>query len=316
MIRLFCSILLACLCAMPVTASADISVPVTQEAFSYAPVADPVLNDQAANAKPIGLGPVAEGGSVLKVHVALNRFTAPVDIYFGVYAPSINSEILVLQPDGLTFLPISSGLQPWKASVSQAVDEYLFGEISVSQLPAGDYTFMLLAAYPAGTWDSYYLWSTKIQLGAAAIEVCPLDKPLRGTLYVRVKYEVPPTIEVASEEVSMPFHVDCENLTEEGYPKVVGEGGGSVRITGHMGECTVTGTHEAQNLRGYYVAGDDQSGGYFYFLHDHNVSYTVYCPSYTLPVPGEWFLTDLTMPPVDGATAPIGVFQYRLELEE
>jgi hypothetical protein len=47
-----------------------------------------VLSADPSQAKPMGLGTVAEGGGTLSITVKTYQFSGPVDIYFGLYSPS------------------------------------------------------------------------------------------------------------------------------------------------------------------------------------------------------------------------------------
>ncbi len=138
-------------------------VPADQELFAYDPVTEPVLSDIPGQAKPIGVGPAAHNGDILRQHIALNQFQAPVDIYFAIYAPALSASILILQPDSVTLLPIETGLKPWRNGVTGPINEFLFGDIPFNQLPPGRYTFYLLAAHPSGTFNSFYLWTTWLE---------------------------------------------------------------------------------------------------------------------------------------------------------
>jgi len=76
----------------------------------------------------------------------------------------------------------------WKSSVTGAVDEYLFGEIAVNLLPAGEYTFYLLASAPPGSPSFYYLWSTWMEITESGLvwNCCPEHGILQGILYVHI----------------------------------------------------------------------------------------------------------------------------------
>ena len=106
-----------------------------QNYYQYAPVAEPVLSDQPSSAKPIGVGSLTTGGQQLRLHISLYGFSAPVDIYFGLYAPVISPSIWILQPDGVSLRPAETDFNPWESSVTGAVDQYLFGEIPINLLP-------------------------------------------------------------------------------------------------------------------------------------------------------------------------------------
>lgn len=146
--------------------------PAGQEMFTYAPTVSPVIDGTASNAKPVGLGYIAKGGDTLTLKVSLPEFTTPVDIYLGYYAPSTDRNNIYVLTSSDTFVPISvldplhEGLLPWKSNISSTVNESLassLGNIPISSLPLGTYTVYLLVA-PAGSLDSYYLWSTSLEV--------------------------------------------------------------------------------------------------------------------------------------------------------
>ncbi len=142
--------------------------PAGREIFSYAPTVSPVADGTASNAKPVGLGYIAKGGDTLTLKVSLPEFTTPVDIYFGYYAPSTNPNHIHVLTSSNTFVsisrldPLHEGLLPWKSNISSAVNE-LLRDIPISSLPPGTYTAYLLVA-SAGSLDSYYLWSTSLEV--------------------------------------------------------------------------------------------------------------------------------------------------------
>lgn len=97
---------------------------------------------------PVGLGPVATGGNILSVKVETGIFSAPVDVYFGVFAPTLTD---LFDPMSVYMLGSAfkwesvSGkkkLKAWKKGVT-SVSEELFGDISISELAPGPYVVLL-----------------------------------------------------------------------------------------------------------------------------------------------------------------------------
>jgi hypothetical protein len=113
---------------------------------------------------PIGVGSVAMGGNTLSVHVATNEFAGPVDMYFALYAPSVDPfNIYMLHPDG-SLQPASSGVEPWMSGVTGVNQDNMFGNIPTSALPKGTYTMGLMVT-PAGTnMTTHYLWMTNFTI--------------------------------------------------------------------------------------------------------------------------------------------------------
>jgi len=136
-------------------------VPPGQQDFSYSPIETPVVSSDPSQAKPIGVGSVAAGGDTLSLQVGLNQFSGPVDIYLAIAAPDVVPDIYMIKSD-LTLQPISVvGLVPWMANTTGPIDADLFG--NVTGLPAATY-FLYIAVAPAGSVDSYYLWTTSFTI--------------------------------------------------------------------------------------------------------------------------------------------------------
>jgi hypothetical protein len=135
--------------------------PQGQEFFEYEAVSIPVISKDPATAKPIGIGPVSEGGNTITLTVSTEVFSQPADVYFAISAPAIDAgSIYLLTDTGLQ--PISAGLTPWKSGVTR-LSESIFGAIDVSGLPSGLYS-VYLAVAPVGKIDSYYLWKSSIYI--------------------------------------------------------------------------------------------------------------------------------------------------------
>ena len=130
-------------------------------AFSYASVAEPVLDPDEAGAKPFSVfrSPLT---NTLSFKLGLLPFSAPVDIYLGVSCTALGSEIFLITPE-LTAQPVSAGLVKWKENQTAPVDEKLFQNIPVSAMPKGLYTLYTLVT-PAGNLSTYYFWTTDFLL--------------------------------------------------------------------------------------------------------------------------------------------------------
>ena len=139
--------------------SVMLQMPMAQQMFSYGPTSGPVTGSDVTTMMPIGVGSVAMGGTNLGVQVATGQFASPADMYFALYAPSIDPfNIYMMHPDG-SLQPASSGMEPWMSGVT-SVNQSLFGNIPTSALPKGTY-YMGLMATPAGAnMSAYYLWMT------------------------------------------------------------------------------------------------------------------------------------------------------------
>ncbi len=134
-------------------------MPTGQEMFSYGPMQSPVVGTDAASSQPLGVGTVAMGGNMLSIHATTGQFTGPMDVYFMLYAPSVDPlNIYVMHQDG-TFQPATMGLSPWQAGVT-GVDQTILGNISTSMIPQGTYTIGLMTVPSGSNMSTYYLWMT------------------------------------------------------------------------------------------------------------------------------------------------------------
>ena len=140
-----------------------LQMPMGQQMFSYGPTSGPVIGSDATTMMPIGVGSVAMGGTNMSVQVATGEFAGPADMYFALYAPSIDPfNVYMLRPDG-SLQPASSGMEPWMSGVT-SVNQSPFGDIPTSALPKGTY-YMGLMATPAGAnMSTYYLWMTNFSI--------------------------------------------------------------------------------------------------------------------------------------------------------
>lgn len=140
-------------------ASPVIPIPTSSQGFTYSATTAPVLSTDPSQAKPIGLGTVAEGKGTLNITVKTYRFSDSVDIYFGLYSPEIDPKNIYLLTSGSALQKLSEGIVPWKANITGPVNESLFGDIQTSSLPEGTYYLYVLVT-PTGNLHSYYLWGT------------------------------------------------------------------------------------------------------------------------------------------------------------
>ncbi|MBI5641495.1 MAG: SUMF1/EgtB/PvdO family nonheme iron enzyme [Nitrospirae bacterium] len=147
--------------AASVLSGTALAMPVPDSANYYenAPVDSPVKSAIAAEAKPVGVGTVAEGGDTLSILVGLEQFGGPVDVYFAIFAPALDPNNIYLLRSDNGIQTISQGLAPWRAGTTGPIEEAIFGDIPVSGLPPGTYQ-LYLAVTPAGSLDHYYGWVT------------------------------------------------------------------------------------------------------------------------------------------------------------
>ncbi|MCP8323174.1 MAG: hypothetical protein L6N96_03225, partial [Candidatus Methylarchaceae archaeon HK02M2] len=138
-------------------------VPSSQQGFSYPSTDAPKKAVDPTLARPIGVGPVATGGDTLSIHINISQFSETVDVYFGIFAPSIEPDNVYLLTSDYSFQPVSIGLNQWKINTPGPIDEYLFGDIPISELPSGIY-YIYLAVTPTGSLDNFYIWTTYFEV--------------------------------------------------------------------------------------------------------------------------------------------------------
>jgi len=139
----------------------QLSTPVPQSKMSlkYETTQNPIFDPDPAAAKPLSL--TNNQHTTLSLHLNLLRFTGPVDIYLAIYAPAVGiNEIYFIKSD-LTLSPASKEWPKWAENTTGPVDQKFYGDISLSSLPKGEYTFWVLVT-PNGNLNNYYLWETKL----------------------------------------------------------------------------------------------------------------------------------------------------------
>ncbi|TAN41530.1 MAG: cytochrome c, partial [Nitrospirae bacterium] len=141
------------------------------------------MSSEASQAKPIGVGLVANEGSTLSVQIGLGKFVSPMDIYVAYSIPDDPDKIYILNPDysvtpyalsdvlqAMSENHLPAGVEAWKQGTTGLIDEIIMKNIPVSEITQGTYAYYLLAS-PAGALDRYYLWGT-----ATEVEGDTLDK--------------------------------------------------------------------------------------------------------------------------------------------
>jgi len=222
------------------TALADVMpAPTGVQSFNYYPPIDAILGTDPSVARPIGIGSIADEGDNYNLNVNLPQFSEPVDVYLGISAPLLSSEIFLISPDS-TLKPASAGLVAWKTSTTGPIQQSIWGDIPETALPYGVYNFYLLVtpsakvspASVAGVLtkdigkaeqanlslhlssvvdanSTYYLWKTgKLK--------CPtvFRAGANGTLYMKEYLGTPRVPEVTGSEshsIYIPFYMNSRN---------------------------------------------------------------------------------------------------------
>lgn len=164
-LRAVCTVFILILLSFTNTTS-GIDMPVSQQGFPpYEAVSLPVVSATPSLSEPIGVGTAAAGGTTLNIMVGTDNFTGPCDLYLAIFAPALDPNNIYLIKSDKTLQTLASGLAPWKQGITGPINESIYGDISISQFPYGEY-FLFLLATPAGNLNSYYLWQTSFKKSA------------------------------------------------------------------------------------------------------------------------------------------------------
>ncbi len=165
----------------------SIPAPTFKQAFTYTPVADPVITCDPATAKPIGVGDIAQGGSGVDLRVDIGPFDEPVDVSFGLFNASFDAsnifflnifnQVTSLQDEiasevqGVNSQENPPGqangkknfkrLTPWKSDVLEVHET--IADADAAFLPPGLYVLVLnvTRTSPAeNNFDRFYRWVT------------------------------------------------------------------------------------------------------------------------------------------------------------
>ncbi len=140
-------------------AHADMAAPTGEPlVIAYDAVERAGMDNDPLKATPIGVGPVAMGGALLDIEIALERVAAAVDIYCILGSSAVPGDVFFLTPQE-GWQARSAGVIAWKTGVTGPLQDYLYQGVPTAGLPAGNYS-LYLAAAPAGSLRSYYLWET------------------------------------------------------------------------------------------------------------------------------------------------------------
>ena len=136
-------------------------LPAGQQVFPYYCVSDqPALGDgtDIQQIRPLGAGSVANGGNLISLLAGFPQFAGNVDVYMGIYAPSISPDVYLLDSSGA--LAPYTQLVPWMLNVP-LVWQPIFGDISTAAVTPGVY-YLYLGVTPAGDTaaDNFYIWET------------------------------------------------------------------------------------------------------------------------------------------------------------
>ncbi len=189
-------------------------IPSGPQFFVYNPVVTPVVDTNLALAKPLAIGPLAQGGSLTNVQVALPQFQVPVDIYVIIYSPTVDPNTLFNFTPSLALQGISldqflqatsaglppAGMTPWMTSVMEPVNSTLFSDFPASVYPPGEYSFFVIVTLPNNLFN-YDLFATSFAIGV------PITETLTGA------QEVPPVATSATATANLAVDLSSGFIT-------------------------------------------------------------------------------------------------------
>jgi len=172
--------------------------------FVYDPVVTPVVSTDPALAKPLAIGPLAQGGDLISLQIALSQFQVPVDVYVIVYSPMLDPNSIFNVSPSISLQVISleqflqaaiagvppAGMTPWMASVMEPVNSTLFANIPVSDFPPGEYSFFVIVTLPNDLFN-FDFYATNFAIGV------PITETLSGD------QEVPPVATSANATANL-----------------------------------------------------------------------------------------------------------------
>jgi plastocyanin len=184
-----------------------IPAPSGQTKFTYVPVVDPVVDTNLSLARPLAIGPLAEGGNLLNVQVGLAQYQVPADIYIAFVVSTDPDTIVNLAPDlSFQFIPFAQieqalatgtppvGMTPWMSNVQEPLNVTLFPNLPVTALAPGAYSVFLAATLP-NSLANLDLFETDFILGvpmtdnlSGAQEVPPVPSQGTGTANLAVDF--------------------------------------------------------------------------------------------------------------------------------
>jgi hypothetical protein len=134
-------------------------LPTSLKIINYNNTVNPVISADPLTAKPFASGDIAKG--ILNLSVGLVQFAQPVDIYLAISLNKIPNKLFFINSSNI----LTQNVAPWKQNHTNSIDETIYKNISVKNLPSGIYTLYLLTI-PTGAsnLDTGYLWSTKFEI--------------------------------------------------------------------------------------------------------------------------------------------------------
>lgn len=157
------------------------TLPLTEEAWrSVSAPATPVVNTNPGQAKPLGFGSIVSGGETVSLVAALSSLSAAADVYVGVQADVLGSDIYLFTPSNQLVPMSQTGLVPWKSDTTGNFSSDL-GTFQVSALPVGVYNFYFLLT-PANRLDLQRGWKTILRVGMSGSDSVAMEEDIQSKL--------------------------------------------------------------------------------------------------------------------------------------
>lgn len=154
-------------------APAALLVPSSQLFITYLPVSAPVKDADPRNARPIGVGSVASGGSTVSLVVSVGDFGGKVDIYIALRAKDIDRDNLYFFTPQNRLQRLSDGLVAWRSDTfANITNEALVPSFDGGSLPLGTYEAFVIVVPSGALKESstppFYLWQTAFTIDSKA----------------------------------------------------------------------------------------------------------------------------------------------------
>ena len=138
-------------------------VPVDRYDVDYLSITEPVVTSDRATARPFAAS--ADSADVVRLKIALPKFSGPVDVYVGLFIPKLDT-YNVYQIGSDLSLNTSGTPVPWRSGLTDAVESSLYGDLNFSGYPSFE-CFLYLIVVPQGASPSgtrYYEYRTSFIL--------------------------------------------------------------------------------------------------------------------------------------------------------
>lgn len=134
-----------------------------KQVSAYNAVSSPLISPDLNEAEPVAVGPVAEGGNMFTLQVALPDLASTVDAYLTIYLPSEGGEPVhaySLNADN-ALEPLISATQPWRTGVTSIQE--MISNTPAAELDPGKY-MIVFEIRKAGSAEVVHTWMTSFTI--------------------------------------------------------------------------------------------------------------------------------------------------------